>query len=309
MTLVIVASACAGPSATPVTQPLPSESTGAIGEQQPGGPIEVQATPTGSAPAPAPPETDRGSPEPDASAAPDPEPTPTEPTAPQPDPQQPDPQQPPPTEPEPNPATAVAKYSYSMYRARTHSPQRVTAPNQTWYCVPASIQMMLNLIKGDHDRSRAGQDKYYRYAQDNSRYPIIDKGADAAGWAAAMGHWGGGNYTVGVHDSMQASLQAAAKRMRLTGKPVGMIVWGNRGGHAWVMTGFKSTADPKDTDSYTVTSVQAMGPLWPYGTINGKPFDPGPREWVGYSELKNKFTENVQRSAPDWNHRWLTVLP
>jgi hypothetical protein len=196
-----------------------------------------------------------------------------------------------------------------MYRARTHSRQFVNAPGKTWYCVPASIQMMLNLIKGDHDRSRAGQDKYYRYAQENSRYPITDKGADAAGWTAAMQHWGGGNYTIGVHDSMQASLQAAAKRMRLTGKPVGMITWGDGGGHAWVMTGFKSTADPKNTDSYLVTSIQAMGPLWPYGTINGKPFDPGPKEWVGYSELKNKFTKNVQRNAPDWNGRWLTVLP
>ncbi len=88
---------------------------------------------------------------------------------------------------------------------------------------------------------------------------------------------------------MQASLRAAAKRMRATGKPVGMIVWGRDGGHAWVMTGFRATADPKNTSDYTVTSVQAMGPLWPLGTINGKPFDPGPR--TGFvSTLRRKFT-------------------
>ena len=193
---------------------------------------------------------------------------------------------------------------FSIYRARTHSVQKTD-----WYCVPTSIQMMLNLIKGTSDRSRANQDKYWRYAQDNSRYPIRDNGADAAGWAAAMRHWGGGSYYVGIHTTMQASLKAAAKRMRASGKPVGMIVWGRHGGHAWVMTGFKSNADPRVTNIYTVSSVQAMGPLWPYGTIGGKSFDPGPKEWVEYAELKNKFTENVQHNAPAWDGRWITVLP
>jgi len=201
-------------------------------------------------------------------------------------------------------SAGASNYQYSMYRGRTHTVQKTD-----WYCVPASVQMMLNLVGGDSDKSKANQDRYWRYAQDHSRYPITDNGADAAGWAAALRNWGAGNYWVGVHTSMQASLRAAAKRMRLTGKPVGMIVWGRNGGHAWVMTGFRSTADPMLTDSYAVTSAQAMGPLWPYGTIGGKSFDPGPKEWVSYDVLRKKFTENVQRNAPDWNGRWLTVLP
>lgn len=199
---------------------------------------------------------------------------------------------------------AQSNYAYSMYRAHTHSVQKTD-----WYCVPASIQMMLNLINGWSDGGKANQTKYWQYAQEHSRYPITDNGADAAGWAAALRHWGGGNYWVGIHTSMQASLQAAAKRMRLTGKPVGMLVWGHHGGHAWVMTGFKSSADPKFTNSFTVSSVQAMGPLWPYGTIDGKAFDPGPREWLDYTTLRNKFTDMVQHNAPEWDGRWLTVLP
>lgn len=46
-----------------------------------------------------------------------------------------------------------------------------------------------------------------------------------------------------------------------------------------------------------------------YGTIGGKSFDPGPRDWVEYSELRNKFTKNVQHNAPAWDGRWITVLP
>jgi hypothetical protein len=191
-----------------------------------------------------------------------------------------------------------------MYRAKTHSVQKTD-----WYCVPASIQMMLNLVNGTSNKGMAGQTMYWHYAQDHSTYPVLDNGADAGGWAAALRHWNAGNYSVGIHNTMQASLQAAARRMRATGRPVGLVVWGQHGGHAWVMTGFKSTADPKTTSSFTVTSVQAMGPLWPYGTIGGKSFDPGPKEWVSYSELKNKFTDFRQGSAPAWNGHWLTVLP
>jgi len=203
-----------------------------------------------------------------------------------------------------NAVIASAKYSYSVYRARTHAVQK-----SDWYCVPASIQMMLNLINGTSSHGEAAQYKYWRYAQDHSTYRVLDNGADAGGWAAAMKHWGAGSYTVGVHKTMQASLRAAAKRMRATGKPVGMIVWGRHGGHAWVMTGFRATADPKNTSDYTVTAAQAMGPLWPLGTIGGKSFDPGPRDWVSYSTLRQKFTDFQQNSAPDWDGRWLTVLP
>jgi peptidase C39-like protein len=216
-----------------------------------------------------------------------------------------------PVQPAPQPAPQVDTSnwagSYSVYRPRTHSVQKTD-----WYCVPASIQMMLNLIKGRSDRSKANQTIYWRYAQDHSRYPITDNGADAAGWAAALNHWGAGNYTVGTASSMQQSLRNAAKRMRATGKPVGLIVWGRNGGHAWVMTGFASNADPNaapGTTFYDVTTIQAMGPLWPYGTIGGKAFDPGPKEWVSYSELRNKYTVYVAHNSPAWDGRWITVLP
>ena len=208
--------------------------------------------------------------------------------------------------PDPGPANPNWSGRYSMYRARTHSIQKTD-----WYCVPTSIQMMLNLIRGGSDRSEANQQKYWAYAQEHSAYPLRDNGADPAGWVAAMSHWGVQGYSVGVSDTMQDSLKLAAKRMRLTGRPVGMIVWGNNreGGHAWVMTGFESTDDPKATDNYEVTSVQAMGPLWPHGTINGKSFDPGPREWVEYGELQRKFTKLVYSAAPPWNGRWITIIP
>ena len=235
-------------------------------------------------------------------------------------PQTPEPTATPPSNPDPQPKpTPTPTYDpnapkadpnwqgqFSIYRAHTHSVQKTD-----WYCVPTSIQMMLNLINGESDKSEAGQRRYWEYAQAHSRYPVRDNGADPAGWVAALDHWGVPGYSVGLSGSMQDALWLAAKRMRLTAKPVGLIVWGNNGtgGHAWVMTGFESTDDPRQTDNFAVTSVQAMGSLWPYGTINGKPFDPGPRQWVGYRELRQKFPRLSYNAAPAWDGKWVTVLP
>jgi hypothetical protein len=191
---------------------------------------------------------------------------------------------------------------YSVYTAGSFSAQV-----NDYTCVGASVQMMLNIIHGEKDRSARRQKKYWRYAQEHSRFRVTDNGADAKGWALALRNWGGGYYTVGKADSMQASLRRAARRMRLTGKPVGLLV--QRGGHAWVMTGFASTADPARTRDYRVTAVQAMGPLYPDGTINGKRYDPGPKTWIRTRDLKAKFTAYKRPYSGPWNGRWITVIP
>ncbi|CAN5562352.1 hypothetical protein BH23CHL6_BH23CHL6_11270 [soil metagenome] len=191
---------------------------------------------------------------------------------------------------------------YSVYR-----PNSFVRQVNNYACVGASIQMMLNMILDRSDKSGENQRTYLRYARDNSRYTITNGGADPRGWALALRHFGGGDYKVGGRYSMQGSLKQAAKRMRATGKPVGLLVW--RGGHAWVMTGFKATADPAKTSSFKVTGVQAMGPLWPDGTINGRLYDPGPKTWLGLSALKQKFKSYKWAPAKSWNGRWITVIP
>ncbi len=106
---------------------------------------------------------------------------------------------------------------------------------------------------------------------------------------------------------MQGSLRLAAKRMRATRKPVGLLVL--RGGHAWVMTGFEATRDPGRTDNFRVTRVQVMGPLWPDGTVNGRPYDPRPGTWLGLRGVSAKFKAYHWKPAKSWNGRWIMVLP
>ena len=200
------------------------------------------------------------------------------------------------------PAQAAWDGSYSVFSKGSFSAQ-VT----NYSCVGASIQMMLNMIRGERDKSSTRQLRYWRYARNHSRYLASNKGADPRGWVLALRHFGAGYYRVGKGATMQRALRKAAKRMRATAKPVGMLV--ASGGHAWVMTGFQATADPRRTDNFKVTKVQAMGPLYPYGTLDGRRYDPGPRTWIGLRALRQKFTAYRWKIAPEWHGLWITINP
>lgn len=192
-------------------------------------------------------------------------------------------------------------------RYNVYTPGSFSSQINNYSCVGASVQMMLNLIYERSDQSADRQRTYWRYAQRHSRYPVTDNGADPAGWVRALENWGAGDYRVGRGTTMQQALWGAAIRMRRTGKPVGLLVAAGR--HAWVMTGFQATADPARTWDFKVTAVQAMGSLWPYGTINGRAYDPGPKTWISVSDLKVKFTPYRMPYSDAWNGRWITVIP
>jgi hypothetical protein len=174
-------------------------------------------------------------------------------------------------------------------------------------CVGASVQMMLNMIEGRRDHSASAQKDYWRYGRNHGRYKPNNNGVDPIGWVAALEHFGAGDYEVTLSGRYQKMLRRLAERMRATGRPIGLFV--HHGGHAWVMTGFESTADPLKSNDFKVTAVQAMGPLYPNGTINGKRFDVGPRTWLTAEQLRKKFTPLQWSQAPEWSGRWVAVVP
>jgi hypothetical protein len=167
--------------------------------------------------------------------------------------------------------------------------------------------MMLNMINDTSLHSATAQKTYWQYGRDHSKHKPGNMGVDPVGWVAALEHFGAGNYAVNVAPRFQAGLQTLAAAMRSTDRPVGLFV--DAGGHAWVMTGFEATADPATASSFKVTAVQAMGPLYPDGTIDGKSYDPGPGTWLTLDQLRMKFTPMQWKIAPEWNGRWIAVIP
>jgi hypothetical protein len=83
-------------------------------------------------------------------------------------------------------------------------------------------------------------------------------------------------------------------------------MWAGR--HAWVMTGFESTGDPRRDDGATVTRFRVMDPLYPHGSRWGP--SPAPNRLVRLDTLARQF---VLRNRPDYDlgvePGWLLVLP
>jgi hypothetical protein len=166
-------------------------------------------------------------------------------------------------------------------------------------CVGASMQMMLNMIRPTDDRTAATQLDLQNLARslsgsrpDNNQR----RGASIRGWTAGLNLLEAGPYrTVGAPD-IQASLKVAARAMRATNRPVGLLVW--RGRHAWVMAGFTATADPRLTDDFEVLEVIVMDPLYPYGSKTWGP-SPKPRESLTVEELGRQFVPRGSRTTPN----------
>ena len=97
-------------------------------------------------------------------------------------------------------------------------------------------------------------------------------GASVYGWAVGLGEEGYGTFQEMSAESRAEALRMAARQMRLTRKPVGC--WSGDGAHAWVMSGFKATADPAYTDDFDVTAVWIEDP-W-FGRVS-RTLGQGPR--------------------------------
>jgi hypothetical protein len=127
-------------------------------------------------------------------------------------------------------------------------------------CVPAAMQTIINIVRHGSDRSAATQARLLALARRlSSRLP--DAGAEPDGWAKGLTRLGFGPYTVDVEPTVVAAIHVAARAERLTGRPVGLLVW--RGAHSWVMSGFRATADPAFTANFRVTAVDIEDVWYP----------------------------------------------
>ena len=135
----------------------------------------------------------------------------------------------------------------------------------TW-CLAAAMQTSMNIMDVGADRTQATQQRLFRLAR--SLDPAPDGAAEPEGWAEGLTQLGYGRYRVSVQPTIRAAVQLAAKQLRATNRPVGLMVW--RGAHSWVMSGFTATADPATTSHFTVTAVRIEDVWYPrFSTIWG----------------------------------------
>jgi hypothetical protein len=163
-------------------------------------------------------------------------------------------------------------------------------------CVGASMQMMLNMLDPGADRTATTQRRLQNLARawsGPSRTGRQRQGASVRGWAAGLTMMGAGPYRVVGLATIQEAMVTAAKAMRTTSRPVGLLVW--RGRHAWVMSGFRATRDPLLRGA-KVTAAIVEDPLYPHGGSSVWGRSPAPGSTLSISELGRQFVPRRRSS-------------
>jgi hypothetical protein len=178
-------------------------------------------------------------------------------------------------------------------------------------CVGASMQMMINMMQKGADRSAATQLRLQRLARTWSG-PRRDgrqrQGASVRGWATGLNLVGAGPYKVVGTDTIHQALLLAARAMRKTGKPVGLLVW--RGRHAWVMSGFRATRDPL-VGPARITAAIVEDPLYPHGGSSVWGRSPAPGSTLSVAQLGRQFVPRRRGSTfnRSLSGKYVIVMP
>lgn len=176
------------------------------------------------------------------------------------------------------------------------------------WCVPASILAMMNMIGADGDRPTPSQRELDALARTLSTPRLRGAGSEPEGWAGTLERLGVGPYEVRAERTRKAAIEVAARALRQTGRPVGLLMW--RGAHAWVMSGFRATADPAYGDEFGVTHVYVVDPWYPrVSSIWGRAQPPGAK--VPVRRLAEDFLawRRPAMRYPEKDGRFVVVVP
>ena len=178
-------------------------------------------------------------------------------------------------------------------------------------CVAGSTQTMMNIIDdGRPDRSIAFQERLYERGRQLSpnKSKLGPIGVDLTGWAELLNTAGYGPYVVESSETRRGAIRKAAKAIRETSRPVGLVTW--RGAHSWVMSGFTATADPAFSKDFMVKAVYIEDTWYPsVSTIWGASSPPG--TLVPMGKLKEDYLPYQRPRAryPKRDGKFMLVLP
>jgi hypothetical protein len=178
-------------------------------------------------------------------------------------------------------------------------------------CVAGSTQTMMNIIdSGTPNRSVAFQKRLYQRGRELSpnKAKLGPIGIDVIGWAELLNTNGYGPYVVDGAATRRGAIRKAARALRLTNRPVGLVTW--RGAHSWVMSGFTATADPAHSDDFQVLKVNIQDTWYPYvSTIWGASRPPD--SLVPVAALAEDYLPYARPRAryPKRDGKFMLILP
>ena len=241
-------------------------------------------------------------PTPDPTPEPTPEPTPAPLPAPAAAPDPPQDDEPDPTEtpaPTSTPAPTPSSPTYTLASLNLYRSSAMVRQFTNYWCVPATVQSMTNLIRRTSNRTYSRQAYIYRLTRAHNRYRYATRGNDPQGWAWSMRYFSGRNYQARAYSDKNAAINYIAYSIGRTKHPVGVTV--RAGTHAWVVLGYKQTFDKDEPSKKTLMGLYVSGPL-------GTSSDKWPYRYLTVSQFREYFTRyhEWQRRVP-WEGKWVVI--
>lgn len=192
------------------------------------------------------------------------------------------------------PAPSYVVSSLNLYRSTAMVRQYTN-----YWCVPATVQSMTNLIRRTSNRTYSRQAYIYRLTRAHNRYRYATKGNDPQGWAWSMRYFSGRNYQVRSYSDKSAAISYIAASIARTRQPVGVPVFA--GTHAWVVLGYKQSFDPSEPSKKTLLGLYVSGPL---GTTR----DRWPYKYLTVSQFRQAFTRYHEwQRRVIWEGKWVVI--
>ncbi len=184
----------------------------------------------------------------------------------------------------------------------------VSEGEKTW-CAAAAVQIVLNANSGDPDTTYARQARIHRLqVAATTRADSRNGGVGPEGMVAVLNRLGTVDYELRSYPTRGAALLGAAKAISRTGHPAILLSW--RGAHAWVMSGYKATADPLVFKKASIKGAYILDPWYPrVSSIWGR--SDGPGVYQDASEMRRNFLpwKRPEGRYPGRDGRFLVIVP
>lgn len=184
----------------------------------------------------------------------------------------------------------------------------ITEQEKTW-CAAAAVQMVLNVNGPDVDVTAdyQGQIRDTEVAL-TTHADSLDGGVGPLGMVATLNEMGSVQYELRIYSTRAAAITATARAITATGSPVVWLAWW--GAHAWVITGYRATADPVIFPDAAVQGVYVLDPWYPrVSSIWGRSDPPG--TFQDAAEMKRNFPawKRPEGRYPTRDGKFLVIIP
>jgi hypothetical protein len=184
----------------------------------------------------------------------------------------------------------------------------VSQATVTW-CASAAIQNVVNVVGRNPDTSRAFQASIEQSAaRYTTRADSRNGGWGPRGMADALTTLTQTRYVLKIAATRDEAVKMAVTAIAVTRRPAVLLAW--RGAHAWVVSGYRVTADPLSGEAFRVSAIRVLDPWYPRtSNIWGKSKAPG--SWHDAPDLERNYLpwRRPEAKYPGRDGNFLLIIP